>query len=45
MGSVAIIRVTFDSKSIISRQGTAVSPVAPVTFLYGINYIYLVCSP
>ncbi|KAL2340917.1 hypothetical protein Fmac_008857 [Flemingia macrophylla] len=32
--STAIISVDFNSESIITRQGTRVSPIAPVTFLY-----------
>ncbi|KAK2993225.1 hypothetical protein RJ640_005193 [Escallonia rubra] len=32
--SMAIVTVSFDSNSVVSRQGTPVSPVAPVTFLY-----------
>nr|XP_027123098.1 uncharacterized protein LOC113739892 isoform X1 [Coffea arabica] len=31
---MAIITVSFDSNQILSRQGTSVSPMAPVTFLY-----------
>ncbi|XP_061349296.1 uncharacterized protein LOC133294608 isoform X3 [Gastrolobium bilobum] len=34
ISSTAIISVDFNSESIISRQGTQVSPIAPVTFLY-----------
>ncbi|XP_059644189.1 uncharacterized protein LOC132285964 isoform X2 [Cornus florida] len=32
--SMAILTVSLDSNLIISRQGTSVSPVVPVTFLY-----------
>lgn len=35
ISSTAIISVDFNSESIITRQGTQVSPIAPVTFLYG----------
>ncbi|XP_010251177.1 PREDICTED: uncharacterized protein LOC104593155 isoform X2 [Nelumbo nucifera] len=31
---VAVVTISFDSSSIISRQGTPVSQIAPVTFLY-----------
>ncbi|KAK6920679.1 hypothetical protein RJ641_014357 [Dillenia turbinata] len=31
---IAIVTITLDSVSVVSRQGTLVSPVAPVTFLY-----------
>ncbi|OIV98204.1 hypothetical protein TanjilG_28717 [Lupinus angustifolius] len=34
ISSTAIISVDFNSESILSRQGSQVSPVAPVTFLY-----------
>ncbi|XP_010663149.1 uncharacterized protein LOC100257111 isoform X2 [Vitis vinifera] len=34
VSSVAIVTISFDSSAIISRQGTPVSPIAPVTFLY-----------
>ncbi|XP_061357015.1 uncharacterized protein LOC133301403, partial [Gastrolobium bilobum] len=34
ISSTAIISVDFNSESIITRQGTQVSPIAPVTFLY-----------
>ncbi|XP_057951479.1 uncharacterized protein LOC131146135 isoform X2 [Malania oleifera] len=34
ISSTAIVTVSLDSNSIISRQGAPVSPVAPVTFLY-----------
>ncbi|GAV58350.1 hypothetical protein CFOL_v3_01884 [Cephalotus follicularis] len=34
ISSFAIVTVNLDSSSIISRQGTHVSPVSPVTFLY-----------
>ncbi|KAG5035632.1 hypothetical protein JHK87_010542 [Glycine soja] len=37
ISSTAIISVDFNSESIISRQGTQVSPIAPVTFLYDIK--------
>ncbi|XP_027903881.1 uncharacterized protein LOC114163770 isoform X2 [Vigna unguiculata] len=34
ISSTAIISINFNSESIITRQGTQVSPIAPVTFLY-----------
>ncbi|KAB2001486.1 hypothetical protein ES319_D12G305200v1 [Gossypium barbadense] len=34
ISNIAIITISFDANSTISRQGTLVSPVAPVTFLY-----------
>ncbi|XP_057442927.1 uncharacterized protein LOC130734497 isoform X2 [Lotus japonicus] len=34
ISSTSIISVDFNSESIITRQGTPVSPTAPVTFLY-----------
>ncbi|KAF5175266.1 transmembrane protein [Thalictrum thalictroides] len=34
ISSMAIVTITFNSSSIISRQGSSVSPIAPVTFLY-----------
>ncbi|XP_004501911.1 uncharacterized protein [Cicer arietinum] len=34
ISSTAIISIHFDSKSIITRQGTQVSPTAPVNFIY-----------
>ncbi|KAH7857150.1 hypothetical protein Vadar_009631 [Vaccinium darrowii] len=34
ISSVSIVTISLNSSFIISRQGTAVSPVAPVTFLY-----------
>ncbi|PIA61846.1 hypothetical protein AQUCO_00200088v1 [Aquilegia coerulea] len=34
ISSVAVVTITFNSSSIISRQGSPVSPIAPVTFLY-----------
>ncbi|RDX70074.1 hypothetical protein CR513_50717, partial [Mucuna pruriens] len=37
ISSTAIISVDFNSESIITRQGTQVSPIAPVTFLYDTN--------
>ncbi|KAF9624515.1 hypothetical protein IFM89_011628 [Coptis chinensis] len=38
ISSIAIVTISFNSSSIISRQGTAVSPIAPVTFIYGTFY-------
>lgn len=38
ISNIAIITINFDANSTISRQGTPVSPVAPVTFLYGTCY-------
>lgn len=32
---VAIITLTLDTNLITTKQGTTVSPIAPVTFLYG----------
>ncbi|KAK3035350.1 hypothetical protein RJ639_034058 [Escallonia herrerae] len=34
VSSMAIVTVSFDSNLVLSRQGTPVSPVDPVTFLY-----------
>ncbi|KOM40435.1 hypothetical protein LR48_Vigan04g063300 [Vigna angularis] len=34
ISSTSIISINFNSESIITRQGTQVSPTAPVTFLY-----------
>lgn len=34
ISKMSVVTITFDSNSTISRQGTAVSPVAPITFLY-----------
>ncbi|XP_050225028.1 uncharacterized protein LOC126674595 isoform X2 [Mercurialis annua] len=34
VSSIAIITVGFNSRSVISRSGTPISPIAPVTFLY-----------
>nr|KYP51571.1 hypothetical protein KK1_026599 [Cajanus cajan] len=34
ISSTAVISVDFNSESIMTRQGTQVSPIAPVTFLY-----------
>ncbi|KAL9314112.1 hypothetical protein ACSQ67_019564 [Phaseolus vulgaris] len=34
ISSTAIISIDFNSESIITRQGTQVSPIAPITFLY-----------
>ncbi|KAL4325881.1 hypothetical protein GQ457_11G033370 [Hibiscus cannabinus] len=34
ISNIAIITISLDANSTISRQGTPVSPVAPVTFLY-----------
>lgn len=36
---VAIVTMSLNSNFIISRQGTPVSSISPVTFLYGTNYI------
>lgn len=36
MSTMAIVTVGVQSTSIISLPGTSVSPIAPVTFLYGI---------
>lgn len=33
---IAIVTAKLDSQSLLTRQGTQVSPVAPVTFLFGI---------
>lgn len=38
ISSTSIISINFNSESIITRQGTQVSPTAPVTFLYGTFY-------
>jgi len=38
ISSTAIISIDFNSESIITRQGTQVSPIAPITFLYGTCY-------
>lgn len=35
---VAIVTMSLNSNLIISRQGTPVSPILPVTFLYGTTY-------
>lgn len=35
LSQIAIVTVSLHANSIISRQGTPVSPLAPVTFLYG----------
>ncbi|KAK9108120.1 hypothetical protein Syun_024131 [Stephania yunnanensis] len=37
LSSVDIVTLSFDSSSIISKYGTLVSPIAPVTFLYDIE--------
>ncbi|MBA0690101.1 hypothetical protein Goari_007797, partial [Gossypium aridum] len=37
ISNIAIITISFDANSTISRQGTLVSPVAPVTFLYDVQ--------
>ncbi|XWS60752.1 hypothetical protein CRYUN_Cryun07bG0062900 [Craigia yunnanensis] len=37
ISNIAIIKLSLNPNSTISRQGTPVSPVAPVTFLYGTN--------
>lgn len=37
---VAIVTMSLNSNLIISRQGTPVSSISPITFLYGTNYIY-----
>ncbi|XP_077244190.1 uncharacterized protein LOC143884473 isoform X2 [Tasmannia lanceolata] len=34
ISSIAVVTISLDTKSIISRQGTAVSPIDPVSFLY-----------
>ncbi|OVA16963.1 hypothetical protein BVC80_9043g4 [Macleaya cordata] len=34
ISEVAVVTISFGSSSIISRQGTPVSPISPVTFLY-----------
>ncbi|KAE8709627.1 hypothetical protein F3Y22_tig00110328pilonHSYRG00010 [Hibiscus syriacus] len=36
ISNIAIITISLNASSRISRQGTPVSPVAPVTFLYGV---------
>jgi hypothetical protein len=38
ISGMAIVTLSIDSNSIISRQGTLVAQVAPVTFLYGKIY-------
>lgn len=39
VSSIAIITIGLVTESIISSPGTPVSPIEPVTFLYGINHI------
>ncbi|XP_042498422.1 uncharacterized protein LOC122076880 [Macadamia integrifolia] len=34
ISNVSVVTISFNSSSIISRHGTPVSPIAPVTFLY-----------
>jgi hypothetical protein len=41
ISDMAIVTLSIDSNSIISLQGTPVSAIAPVTFLYGKIYISL----
>ncbi|XP_065633662.1 uncharacterized protein LOC112027250 [Quercus suber] len=41
LSGMAIVTLSINSNSIISRQGTPVSQVAPVTFLYGTIYTSL----
>lgn len=39
LSGISIVTLSLETDKIISRQGTPVSPTAPVTFLYGTAFL------